>query len=54
MDTEGRQAGAPKASFSLVSMSEMTAMLSISEPVAAMVSTVKMGRAFSGLSLIHI
>ena len=40
MDTVGSTQGAAKASFWLVSMLEITAMQSISEPVAAMVSTV--------------
>ena len=51
MDTAGRQQGALKASFSWLSIFEITAMLSISDPVAAMVSTVKMGRACSGAAL---
>ena len=51
MDTAGRQQAAAKSSFSWVSGLEMTATESISEPVAAMVSTVKMGRARSGLAL---
>lgn len=51
MDTAGRQTWASKASFWLVSISEITAVPSISEPVAAMVSTVKIGSAFSGTAL---
>ena len=47
-DTLGCIQGYPRPSFSLVSKLVMTPPLSISEPVAARVSTVTRGRARSG------